>query len=122
MPLSEYEQRVLAQMEQQLSSDDPKLAQSFAGKGRQTSRVVLGVLGLAAGLGVLLVGVSQHWTWLGLVGFLLMFAGALIALSSGGRGKGVTKGGEAAPAAKAQRSSFMTKLDERWDRRRDEGR
>lgn len=122
MPLSEYEQRVLAQMEQQLSSDDPKLAQSFAGRGRRTSRVVVGALGLAAGLGVLLFGVSQHWTWLGLIGFLLMFAGALVALSSAGRAKGGAPSGENNAPAKAARSTFMTKLDERWDRRRDEGR
>ena len=32
MPLSEYEQRVLEELEQQLRSDDPKLAETISGR------------------------------------------------------------------------------------------
>ncbi|WP_328587574.1 DUF3040 domain-containing protein [Serinibacter arcticus] len=89
MPLSEYEQRVLAQMERQLSSDDPKLAQTFSGGPRRTSRVVLGCLIVLAGLGMLVGGVAQHMTWLGILGFLAMFGGVLVAMS---RGRGAPAG------------------------------
>ena len=125
MPLSEYEQRVLAQMERQLSSDDPKLAQTFSGGKRRTSRIVLGALVVLAGLGMLVGGVAQQMSWLGILGFLAMFGGVLVAMSrtrgsaapaagSGGSGQG--------PARAATRSSFMTRLDDRWDRRREGGR
>lgn len=124
MPLSEYEQRVLAQMEQQLSSDDPKLAESFSGSApapgsRSASRVGLGALMAVLGLGVIIVGLAQGLSWLGIIGFLVMFGGVLFSLS---RGKGApTAGGAAKQAPRAQGPSpFMTRLDERWDRRREE--
>ncbi|HCX84151.1 MAG TPA: DUF3040 domain-containing protein [Micrococcales bacterium] len=126
MPLSEYEQRVLAQMERQLSSDDPKLAQTFKGGGvrRRTSSVILGVVVVAAGLAMLIGGVSQQLTWLGLLGFLAMFGGVLLALSRGSSASrpGDAGGAAGATAAKAPRkkSSFMNRLDERWDKRRDQ--
>lgn len=122
MPLSEYEQRVLAQMEQQLSSDDPKLAESFAGSSpasapRNASRVGLGVLVAVLGLGVIIVGLAQGLSWLGIIGFLVMFGGVLISLSHGR----AAPGAPANPAARAQGPSpFMSRLDERWDRRREE--
>lgn len=124
MPLSEYEQRVLAQMEQQLSSDDPKLAQTFAGpsRGRRTGRVVLGVAVVVAGLGALIGGVALHMSWLGVVGFAVMFGGVMVALSRGkapegeqGTGSGSTPG---KPTGTKPPSSFMTRMEERWDRRR----
>lgn len=127
MPLSEYEQRVLAQMERQLSSDDPKLAQTFSGGRRRTSRIVLGSLVVLAGLGMLVGGVAQHMTWLGILGFLAMFGGVLVAMSrAGGAAPPAAPGGSgrtgSGPARAASRSSFMTRLDDRWDRRRDGGR
>lgn len=120
MPLSEYEQRVLAQMERQLSSDDPKLAQTFAGGGARTSRVLLGSLVVLVGLGLLVAGVASSMTWLGLVGFLGMFGGVLLAMS---RGKSVrpAEGGTSTPAAPPKKSSMMNRLDERWDRRKEQG-
>lgn len=123
MPLSEYEQRVLAQMEQQLSSDDPKLAQVLAARGtRKTTRVVLGVIVAVIGLATLVMSVSQSLSWLGILGFLVMFAGVLISMS---QGKTVeppsASGGSPRPAAQAKpRSGFMDRLDQRWDRRRDQ--
>lgn len=122
MPLSEYEQRVLAQMEQQLSSDDPKLAQTFAGpsRGRRTGRVVLGAVVVVAGLGALIGGVALQMSWLGVVGFAVMFAGAMVALSRGAATESTSQApsgpGTGSPA-KAQ-SSFMTRMEDRWDRRR----
>ncbi|GMA31733.1 hypothetical protein GCM10025875_17250 [Litorihabitans aurantiacus] len=86
--------------------------------------MVLGALVVVAGLGLLVGGVSQQMTWLGVLGFLAMFGGVLVAMS---RGRSTQEqGGGAAPAPRpttaASRSSFMTRLDERWDRRRENGR
>lgn len=128
MPLSEYEQRVLEQMEQQLRSDDPKLAQSFSRRGSRTSRVVVGALLVVGGLGALVGGVAFSQIWLGLVGFAAMFAGVLYATSSPAATKSAepaTSGAGGKPTKRASGksgSSFMQRLDERWDRRRREGR
>lgn len=125
MPLSEYEQRVLAQMERQLSSDDPKLAQTFSGGPRRTPRIVLGAALAVAGLGALVGGVAQQMTWLGLVGFLMMFGGVLVAMSrssAAGAAPGpAAPAAGAAPVKSAGRSTFMSRLDDRWDRRRSDG-
>ena len=120
MPLSEYEQRVLAQMERQLSSDDPKLAQTFAGGGARTSRVLLGSLVVLIGLGLLVGGVASSMTWLGLVGFLGMFGGVLLAMSRGKSARPV-ESAQGSPAAPPKKSSMINRLDERWDRRKEQG-
>src|SRR5690606_39529702 len=54
MPLSEYEQRVLDEMEQQLRSDDPKLARTISGGApRRPLHVALGGFVVIAGIGLL---------------------------------------------------------------------
>ncbi|MGC0273504.1 DUF3040 domain-containing protein [Pseudactinotalea sp. Z1739] len=127
MPLSEYEQRVLEELEQQLRSDDPKLADTISGRaGRKPLQIGLGIVGLLGGLAALVGGLAGGHLWLSAVGFLLMFAGVLVAMS---RPKGQPDGdasnvhpirggggGKTAP----RDSGFMDKLEERWDRRRRE--
>lgn len=122
MPLSEYEQRVLEEMEQQLRSDDPKLADTISGAAvRRPRNVVLGTLLGLAGIGLLVAGAATSYVVLGIVGFLAMFAGVMLAIS---RPKRV-----AAPAAepsnvhelkRKQSGGFMSKLEDRWDHRRDD--
>src|SRR5699024_8713571 len=78
MPLSEYEQRVLEEMEQQLRSDDPKLADTISGAAvRRPRNVILGTLLGLAGIGLLVAGVANGYgalgMVLGIVGFLAMF-------------------------------------------------
>jgi len=128
MPLSEYEQRMLEQMERQLRSDDPKLADALGSRRASGSRVLLGVVVLIAGMGMLVGGVALQslWLggipWLGIAGFLAMFGGVWIALA-----KPRQRGVEGAPAGRGRppvssgpsRPSFMQRLEERWDRRRD---
>ena len=51
MPLSEYEQRVLEQMERQLTSDDPRLANTLTQRGhRPFGRYVIAGVGASVGL------------------------------------------------------------------------
>ena len=122
MPLSEYEQRVLEEMEQQLRSDDPKLADTISGAAvRRPRNVVLGTLLGLAGIGLLVAGAATSYVALGIVGFLAMFGGVMLAIS---RPKRV-----AAPPAepsnvhelkRKQSGGFMSKLEDRWDHRRDD--
>src|SRR5699024_2438524 len=82
MPLSEYEQRMLAQMEEQLHADDPRLAEALGEPGGPDLRkVALGSLVAIVGIGALVGGVAQGWIWLGVLGFVAMAGGLLLALS-----------------------------------------
>lgn len=133
MPLSDNEQRLLEQMERALYAEDPKFASTMRGTRRRSGagrRFAIGAIGLGVGLVVLLVGVVQQLVWVGALGFVLMLAGTAYAVSSQRR-SGPT-GVVGAPASKAatkgkggkrrSRGSFMQRLDERWDRRRENGR
>lgn len=122
MPLSEYEQRMLQEMEQQLRSDDPRLASTLADKSRpDVRRLSVGVLLLLAGLGGLVGGVASGHVWLGVLGFLAMLAGVMLAISHP-RGGGGVRGGRAAggPARPSHGASFMQRQEQRWDRRNEE--
>ncbi len=122
MPLSEYEQRVLSQMEQQLRSD-PRMVSTFTAEQRYSGRrLALGALLVLAGLGMLVGGVAAVQVWLGVLGFVAMLGGVMLAISKP-RGVAATrppaarkKGG---PAVRRD-AGFMQRLEERWDRRRDE--
>lgn len=126
MPLSEYEQRVLQQMEQQLRSDDPKLAHTLAERPRvDIRRLIGGILLVAVGLGLLVGGVASGMTWLGVLGFVAMLGGVMLSLTRKGRtgGKPDSGGGRGKPARPAQPSGgggFMKRQEDRWERRRDD--
>ncbi len=120
MPLSEYEQRMLEQMERQLRSDDPKFADSLASSRRSGSRVLLGVLALVAGIGGLVAGVATQLAWLGILGFVAMFAGVWVALARPAQRAHGAGAPTVSPQGRASaRRGFMQRLEERWDRRRD---
>lgn len=132
MPLSEYEQRVLEQMERQLTSDDPRLANTLTQRGRRPfGRYMIAGVGAAVGLLLLVLGAAKSQPLLGVVGFVVMFAAVAFAFAdphrSSGRRSGprgvVQSDGAVTPAKKQgrQRAGFMTRLEERWERRRGEG-
>lgn len=130
MPLSEYEQRVLEQMERQLASDDPRLANTLTQRGRRpVLRYVLAGTGAAAGLLLLVLGAASDHPLLGVLGFVLMFAAVAYVFAaphtrrSGPQGVVDGDGGVRKPSPRrrpAAKRGFMTRLEERWDRRRGE--
>ena len=134
MPLSENEQRLLEQMERALYAEDPKFASAMRGANRRPGtgrRLIIGGVSIVLGLVVLVLGVSQRGAagvLLGVLGFVLMLGGTAYAVSSQRRGPvGVVNAtGTVRPAAakgrNRSRASFMQRLEERWDRRRDGGR
>lgn len=80
MPLSEHEQRILAELEESLSKHDP----SFVKSVRETTvahhasrRIRWGVAGFLAGL-VVLVLFFSHSIVVGLLGVALMFVSAVL--------------------------------------------
>lgn len=125
MPLSEHEQRLLEQMERQLYADDPKLASTLRGRGRvlrSRQRVVIGAVALVGGLALLVAGVASQLWPLGVGGFLVMLGGGWWAsgawhsgsAASGRSGQRGTPNGKRSPGA-----GFMSRIEERWERRRD---
>jgi uncharacterized membrane protein YkgB len=82
VPLSEHEHRVLQQMEQELSAQDPKFV-SLMRRARVTAvrPIAIGVVGALVGLGLLLVGVNTT-VWLGAAGFALMVASVSFAFTA----------------------------------------
>jgi hypothetical protein len=135
VPLSEHEQRLLEQMERALYAEDPKFASSLRGRDPRSSfrrRLVLAVAGMVLGVVLLMTGLVAKNIAVSVLGFVAMLAAAFFAvtsyrtLSSANR-LGVVDGGGAVrrPQAAAARRSrdhrgFMERMEERWNRRRDE--
>ncbi len=122
MPLSEHEQRLLDEMERSLYQNDADFVAKVGGaRVRPTYRaVVLGILLAVVGVGVLLTGVFIQAIVVGILGFALMLAGVLLAItpsrtkaSRAKSGAGVADG----PRARPVQSGFMDRLGERWDKR-----
>ncbi|MFD7031247.1 DUF3040 domain-containing protein [Streptomyces sp. NPDC051555] len=130
MPLSEHEQRMLEQMERALYAEDPKFATALEGSGLRTytrRRVYQAVAGFLVGIALLMTGmVAQNLIWVSVVGFLVMLGCAVLAVtgwrkapkpgeqpvtgSAGDRGHGQNR----------QRRTMMNRIEQRWQRRRDE--
>jgi hypothetical protein len=120
MPLSEYEQRVLEQMERQLTSDDPKLVHTLQGGSSSLRRWLLTGVGFLAGLGGLIAGTATSNAVLGVLGFVVMFLCVVLAFSPP-RHRGPTGTVKADGSVKPRKGpSRMQRLEDRWDRRRDE--
>lgn len=125
MPLSEQEQKLLDEMERSLYHNDADFVSAVnAGRGRLNyGALVLGILLAIAGLVVVIVGVITHLLIVGLVGFVGMFAGVLLALrpstSSAARPASGPRTGSSPSAAASNRTNLMDKLNDRWDKRQD---
>lgn len=128
MPLSDEEKRLLAQMEAALAADDPKLAENLRGGRRRTlSRRSAGLAGIAffVGLAALVGGLQIHPA-VSVLGFLLMLAGAVVAVSAWRNvdPSAPPRPDEPRPARSPGGSSsgddsFMNRMEERWRRRQD---
>lgn len=121
MALSDREQELLDQLEQQLKEDPAFSRQMPASAGQEVPlssafsgrNLVLGALLLLLGLGIVLLGVANKLIWLGLMGFLVAGGGIYYATARPAQAA-------AAPSSAAKSagsSDFMRKLEDRWDER-----
>jgi hypothetical protein len=128
VPLSEHEQRLLAQMEQALYAEDPKFATSLrtpGGRGSR-SRAAIGVLAVLAGLGLVVGGVATTVIALGVAGFVVMLVGSVLVYSAFrfGPTEGTVADGETPaqmPPSQPKNSDFMNRMEDRWRKRHEEG-
>jgi len=118
MPLSEQEQRLLDEMERSLYHGDGDFVASVGRTrgGVNYTALVGGVLLALGGIGVLLAGVALHAWIVGVLGFIAMFAGVLVAV--GNPGRRTLRAGGRGYAPVRRRGRFMDRLAERWERRR----
>ena len=90
MPLSEHEKRLLAEMEEALAADDPRLISTFSGKSPSRSRVVIGFALILLGIFILFGGLISQVPLVGVAGFIASLVGAVLAISNlGGLMNGV---------------------------------
>ena len=143
MALSEREQQMLDEMEQALYAEDPRFATSMKG-GRATTeqrrRRIIGGIGAAVGLGLVILGVSTYM-WVGVAGFAVIVAslalalapprepglqvvsedGSLVPPKPGAGRTGKPLQARRAPKSPRPSGSFMERLERRWDDRRRQG-
>jgi hypothetical protein len=135
VPLSEHERRQLEQIEAALRAGDPRFAEAVRAADPRVHyrrRVIAAVLGLLAGVGLLLAGVVVNVILVAVAGFVVMLACSLWAVTSYRRMTAITTGripaqarasGKKRPAATGRRagkqagSGLMGRLEERWRRR-----
>src|SRR5882762_9003074 len=117
---------MLEQMERALYAEDPKFASALEGSGLRTytrRRVYQSVAGFLVGIALLMGGMIAQQPWISVVGFLVMLACAVLAVT-GWRKAG--KPGEQPPPATAapsrrlgrrhqpRRGKVMDRIEEPW--------
>ena len=128
MALSEREQKVLDQLEELMSNEDPHFASSMSSTGNtapvfSARHLALGILFVLIGLGIIIGAVASNMIWLGVFGFLFAAGGVYFATTSKKTPVDSFLGGKAEGAARVrqreqkERSSFMNRLEDRWDER-----
>jgi hypothetical protein len=120
MPLSEQEQRLLDEMERGLYHSEADDVTTVGPRGRANYRaIVIGVLAGLVGIALLVVGVVMRQPLIGLGGFVIMFGGALFAITPPRRFTVSPEQAASRPASEGRRS-FMDQVNDRWERRSDD--
>jgi hypothetical protein len=132
MPLSEHEQRILAEIERRLLEEDPKFAQQVGSsfQAHLARRLKLAAVGFVLGLVILVVGFIQN-VGLGVAGFVVMLYSIFEVVRTLRRRAAVNRpaerAGQATNAAHRQRppgksgiEAWWTRMTERWRQRWEE--
>lgn len=121
MPLSEQEQRLLDEMERGLYHNDADFVAHVGGRrGRPNYRsIVIGVLIAIVGVGALIAGVAVQVLALGIGGFVLMFAGVMVAISPSRADAAPEELPTPTSKPGTTKQGFMDRLNQRWDDRQE---
>jgi len=127
MPLSEHEQRILAEIERRLLEEDPKFAQQVGSSFRAhlARRMKLAIVAFLIGLVVVVVGFTKS-PYLGLAGFLMMIGAVLVFVHAlRRRASSERRPGDAAPSQDPHKQRGRRRgggLDAWWGRMNDRWR
>jgi membrane-associated phospholipid phosphatase len=121
MPLSEQEQRLLDEMERHLMHNDADVVTaSRDGRTLSYRNIVYGTVLVLLGLGGLIAGVAIPLVVVGVIGFVVMLGGVILAVTpTRGGGSRTARAGKA-PKAPKSNASFMDRMNDRWDKRQDD--
>ena len=127
MPLSDHEQRLLDEIEQALYAEDPKFAASVRSartRSRTRNSAALCVLGVVAGLALVLVGLVATLIVLSVIGFVLVVGscGYAVQVIRGRRTSSSTQSSSSSPSAARtpRQSGLKSRMEERLRRRFDD--
>jgi len=124
VPLSEHEQRLLEQMERALYAEDPKFASSLRSAGPRPGnrrKAAIGVLTALVGVALLVTGAATSIVVVGVLGFLAMLVGTFLVVTTlrVGPETEAPAPGQPAKPAKAPKTGFMDRVEERFRKRRE---
>lgn len=125
MPLSEQEQRLLDEMERHLLQNDADVVSAPSGDRALSYRnLIYGTVLLLVGIGGLVAAVALGDNIgaipsiiIGVVAFLAMLAGVMFAFTPVRRTPGATPSAREPRKQRPDDSSFMDRMNNRWDRR-----
>lgn len=138
MPLSEYERKMLEELEAQLADEDPSFADTLkpepvpesASMQLSIRHLVVGLLVSVLGIGVLVGGIAIEQVILGVLGVAILFAGFWYiagGMQSGKGGKRSTGDRSSHPtdpspdhgsAREPKSGGFMDRQAQMWEKRR----
>jgi hypothetical protein len=124
VPLSDHEQRLLDEIEQALYAEDPKFAASVRSartRSRTRRSAALCVLGVVAGLALVLVGLIATLVVLSVIGFVLVVGSCGYAVQVvRGRRSGTAAAAASTSSRAPRQSGLKTRMEERLRRRFDD--
>jgi Flp pilus assembly protein TadB len=126
VPLSDHEQRLLDEIEQALYAEDPKFAASVRSartRWRTRRSAALCVVGVVAGLALVLVGLVANIVALSVVGFVFVVAacGYAVQVVRGRRsGSTAPTPSGTSPSRAPRQSGLKSRMEERLRRRFDD--
>jgi hypothetical protein len=119
MALSDREQRLLAEMEEALSADDPRLVSTLNGTpSRFSASIGIAIAAILGGFSILFAGLIAQLTLVGVGGFLVALIGVILLIN--GLNKRSSKFGQGGSPKRARRSftqGFSKGMEDRWDQR-----
>jgi len=124
VPLSDHEQRLLDEIEQALYAEDPKFAASVRSartRSRTRRSAALCVLGVVAGLALVLVGLITNVIVLSVIGFVFVVGSCGYAVQVvRGRNHTTTAPASTGPARVPRQGGLKSRMEDRLRRRFDE--
>ena len=117
MALSEREQRLLAEMEEALSVDDPRLVSTLNGsRTRIGASIGIAIAFVLGGFSILFAGLIAQLTLVGVGGFVVALIGVILLIN--GLANAGSKAGKSPKRARRSFGQGLTKgLEDRWDQR-----